>query len=235
MDNNFNNGKGTSLLSKIMGALFLVIFFGAIVAIIYFKDKNETMCAFIFGVVFFVIGIYIIMFGGINKKNFYILIFPIVGAGIMIFSGGYMWGNDYIKSHIMALIPAALLSVFILVGIAITAGTFINNLSQKLHCTESITAVCINLNRRHDSDSGSVYAPVYKYYYGGEEYIVAQDFYTNIDVPKIDSKVELYINPENPEEFYRKSFLQNLVKYGLGIIFLTCGTAALIAYIQNIK
>lgn len=235
MDNNFNNWKGTSLLNKIAGTIFLVIFFGAIAAILYFKDKNETMCAFIFGVVFFVIGIYITMFGGINKKNFYILIFPIVGAGIMIFSGGYMWGNEYIKAHIMALIPAAIVSVFILAGIALIAVTFLTNLSNKTRCTESVTAVCINLNRTYDSDSGSVYAPVYKYYYGGEEHIVAQDFYTNIDVPKIDSEVELYINPENPEEFYRKSFLLNLVKYGMGIIFLTCGTAAFIAYIQNIK
>ncbi len=235
MDYNNNDGKGASLLSKIMGAIFLAIFFGAIAAILYFKDKNETLCVFIFGAVFFVIGIYITMFVGINKRNFYILIFPIAGAGIIIFSGGYMWGNDYIKAHIMSLIPAAFLSVFILAGIAIISVTFLTNLSQKTHCTESVTAVCINLNRTHDSDSGSSYAPVYKYYYGGEEYISAQDFYTNIDVPKIDSEVELYINPENPGEFYRKSFLQNLVKYGMGIIFLACGTAALIAYIQNIK
>ena len=235
MDNKNNDRKGISLLNKIMGTLVLAVFFGAIAAILYFKDKNETLCVFIFGVVFFVIGIYIIMFVGINKRSFYTLIFPIVGAGIMIFSGGYMWGNEYIKSHIMTLIPAALLSVFILAGIAIITVTFSTNLSQKTHCTESLTAVCINLNRTHNSDSGSSYAPVYKYYYGGEEYIVAQDFYTNIDVPKIDSEVELYINPENPGEFYRKSFLLNLFKYGMGIIFLACGTAALIAYIQNIK
>lgn len=235
MDYNKNEGKGISLLNKIAGTIVLVVFFGAIAAILYFKDKNETLCVFIFGAVFFVIGIYIIMFVGINVRNFYILIFPIAGAGIMIFSGGYMWGNEYTKSHITALIPAALLSVFILAGIAIITVTFLNNLLKKTRCTEIVNAVCINLNRTYDSDSGNSYAPVYKYYYGGEEHIVAEDFYTNIDVPKIDSDVQLYINPENPEEIYRKSFLLNLFKYGMGIIFLACGTAALSAYIQNIK
>ena len=233
--------RNSSLLDTIIGIVFVVLFLGAIAAILYFKDKNQPLCIFIFGAVFFMFGTFAIIYTGVSKNNLFVLLFPLIGAGIMFFSGAYMWGGEDIKANIMSLIPIAALAVFILVGLGMTVFTFLNNRIKKIHCTEIVTAVCIKLNRKYSFDSSDdiggrpTYAPVFKYYFNGAEYTVTQSYYTNIDVPKLGSEVQLYINPDNPEEFYRPSFWVNFTIYGMGIIFTISGAAALIAYIQNIK
>jgi hypothetical protein len=241
MNNNMDKKKNNPILDTIIGTIVIILFLGAIAAILYFKDKNQPLCVFIFGAIFFIFGTSAIIYAGVNKSNLFILLFPLIGAGIMFFSGAYMWGSEDIKTNIMSLIPIAALAVFILVGLGMIIVNFLNNYTKKIHCTEIVTAVCIDLNRRYSIDSSDdiderpTYAPVFKYYFNGAEYTVTQSYYTNIDVPKIDSEVELHINPDDPEEFYRPSFWVNFTIYGMGILFTICGTAALIAYMQNMK
>lgn len=241
MKNDIDKKKDHSLFGNILGITVLVLFLGGIAAILYFKDKNETLCIFIFGAIFFLLGTAILIYIGINKKNLIALLFPIVGACIMFFSGAYMWGSEHIKSHIMLLIPAALLAVFILVGLGIIIVTFLSNRTKKIHCTETVNAVCVRLSRRysfnrtHSHAYAPTYAPVFNYWFSGKEYTVTESYYTNIDVPKLDSEVQLYINPDNPEEFYRPSFWVSFTLYGMGILFTICGAAALFAYIQKFR
>lgn len=170
------------------------------------------------------------MYIGFNKDSVRFFIAPFLGACIMTFSGIYLWGNDYLQENIVKVIPTSILGILILFGLWVIVSTLLNNHTLKKLCTESITAKCIgidNLRRKMGKRYRTSYAAIFNYCYNGKDYRVQQDYYTNIDIPKIDAKVEIFINPNNPEEIYRPSFRLGIMKYSFGAIFMICGVIAL--------
>lgn len=238
MDNNFNGKKPSSQFANIIGISILIVFFGSIAGMLYFKDKNPTMLAFLFGLIFFWIGTGMVIITGMKKEALFPLLFSFIGAVVMTLSGAYMWGSEEIKSNIMQVVPILMLATLMIAGAVMILATYFNHRAKMQRCTEIITAVCIRLNERlshSDHHTTTVYAPVYNYYYDGQEYTVDETTYSNVGVPEVGSEVEIRINPQQPDDCYRPMARSRVILYVMGTVFIVMPAICFVLYIKQMK
>lgn len=239
MGNKLSDKLEDSKLGTIVGIVILVVCVVLVAGMIYFGDKNNpSMGVFLFGLLFLIVGTSVVVFAGIDKDTILLLAFPLVGATVMTLSGAYMWGSEKIKSNIMLVLPFMGLAVFIIVGIVMIISTYIGHRGKLRSCSEIITAVCIGLNERYSrsrNGTSMVYAPVYNYYYNGQEHTVEEKTYKLHGVPEVGSEVELHIKPEVPENFYCPDVCDRLVSYMFGGVFVIMPAVCLVLYINQIK
>ena len=145
------------------------------------------------------------------------------------------------EDKISYIIVFSILSIFLLIGIIIILSTFITNSYLRKKCTYSITTVCIKVESKRRVSRGvetryytNVFCPEYKFHYNGIEYFVEPKKGNNIDLPKVNEEVQIFINPDDPKLFYRPSWKQNFIKYILGISFLVGGIIALCFFIRQL-
>lgn len=77
-------------------------------------------------------------------------------------------------------------------------------------CTEPVSAVCVYLKRKverssNNKNSTTKYSGVFEYQFRGNTYLAAEP-YGDKDVPNVAGRYDLYINPSDPTDFYRKSW-----------------------------
>ncbi len=229
--NNFNNDmlkpkdkkNQYSFKSKLIGTIFLIIFILSIIGIIYFSSTKPSMSVFFFGVIFFFVGIYIISSAGINKNSLPILIFPFTGAETMLFSGIYTFGNPENKAFVINILPFIILATLFLVGASLVVGKILIDKYNKAHFTESVLAECTELKSSYD-EGVNTYCPVFSFYYNGQIYKVCDEQYSNVNIPQINEKYEIFINPDNPTEYYIKSSINSFIIIIFGVVFMIVST-----------
>lgn len=100
-------------------------------------------------------------------------------------------------------------------------------------CTERIMAVCIYLDKRLNRSSKGgryyTYAPQWEYTFNGRVYKHQEQGHSNIGVPKIGDEHEIFVNPDDPEEIYRKDIKGSLFQFFIGAIFAFVGVLAIMS------
>lgn len=92
---------------------------------------------------------------------------------------------------------------------------------MKKVCTEPVSAVCVYVKKkvvRSDKGTTTKYSGVFEYQFRGNTYLAAEA-YGNKGESKVGSRYELCINPNEPTDFYRKSW-KLVVSSLIGYIFL---------------
>jgi hypothetical protein len=116
---------------------------------------------------------------------------------------------------------------FMLIGLAFIIIPLLLKRRKLNRCSEKLMATCVKLDSHisTDSDGSStrVYCPTWRFYFGGLEYNVKEKGYSNINVPKKGEERELYVNPENPREIYRKNPFVTAILVIMGAIFFLIG------------
>lgn len=100
-------------------------------------------------------------------------------------------------------------------------------------CTERITAVCTYLDKKLNRSSKGgryyTYAPKWEYTYNGKVYQHQERNHSNIGVPKIGEEYEIFINPDDPDEIYRKDLKGSIFQFFIGAIFALVGVLAVMS------
>jgi len=228
--------KENKTLSNIYGAIVLIFIISALIGIPLVAKKNPLMALFMFGIYFLFFGMIIIVpmiKEKSLKKNIPILIFPIIGFGICVVSGIYMWGSKYNIVLSEKTVPALILILFVIMGVGFTFIPMISNKNKKEKWS-LINAKCTKLNSRflNDNDSGystqtEVYAPTFEYSYNGNQYSTMSNTYSNVKLPKIDEYYDIYVNPDNPNEIYQPSIANSIVLFIIGSSLLFSGIGCL--------
>lgn len=233
-----NEKEKYSVGQKIFGVVFMIWFVASLVGIIYFTGKENTAFAIlIFGQYFFVFGIVGICSGGLTLKTSWILLFPAVGLVVMICSGLFIWGSDDITDQLTNLLPVMLISLFIVIGIGMVLGPIVNEKALKKRCTYQIIAKCVRLNKSYmgsgiDDVRKEVYAPVFSYYFRGNEYEIGYDVYKSYGNPEVNDSVEIFINPDNPSEIYWPKSGAKILVICIGLGFTIMGVFAMFMYLS---
>ncbi len=99
--------------------------------------------------------------------------------------------------------------------------------NKKKDCTQPVSAIIVEIKRSHytsmDKRETSAWFPVYEYYVNGNKFRKTSNIGGSENAFSVGQKLTLYLNPENPEQFYCPSdagdFLSKLF-IGLGIFLL---------------
>lgn len=166
------------------------------------------------GIAFLCIGIMLVIFGiGFVsdekfkfKRHAVSSLVLILGIGIVLISG-YLFLEKMIPA-LPQLKGTFLIGIGIAaVGVLLLILPGITYFYMHKVCTEQVKAACVYLKQKSEYKDGHtyiMYAPVYEYQFRGNTYCVAEDYRSN-DVPSIGSRHDLYINPDEPTEFYQKN------------------------------
>ncbi|MBQ7766445.1 MAG: hypothetical protein IJ397_06365 [Lachnospiraceae bacterium] len=220
MNHNHKYTFGDILISII----FIIWFIGSIVAMVFFARSGMPALAIgVFGQYFLVFGIAAIV-SGIKNKNFnpIVLIFPIVGIVAIVGSCIYQFGSEVMMDMVEKSIPYLILGVFFIVGMILVIVAFRIAVGQKNRCTEPVVATCVEVLEKYSVEGGQLLCPVYEINYGMNKIQICNNVYmSDRDVCVGDCK-DLYINPDNPQEFYEgKIHLKTaFVVGGLGVFFM---------------
>lgn len=209
--------KEKSVLKKIINTFIVILFLSAMVGMVYFAHR-PPVCAFILGAFFFFLGVLGIFTNGLTLENSLILVFPFVGAVVMLISASCIWNISFlekIRENIDQVIPAASIASFFCIGVGMFLGSILYRKKKKENCTYIVQAQCIDLRKDPGED---LYSPVYKYYYNGCEYIYESNFSTNATPPVLNEYYEIKINPGNPEEVWITNYSVTFTI--LGILFM---------------
>jgi len=228
-----NGSKGTvpgGAGGIIGGGIFLVWFVLSLVAMIYFSNHGKAAIATaIAGQYFLAFGVIAIL-SGIKNKTFnpVILIFPLVGIGMIAGGFIYQYGSEVVIAQVEKYLPDLFLVVFLAIGVSLLAFTYLSNRRKKTNCTYVISGTCVDVLTEWHKGHQNI-CPVYEVYYREETIRLCDHVYTNFDRIEIGERRELNINPDRPTEFYeekvRKAEVRNL--YFLGGTFVAVSLLAL--------
>lgn len=212
-----NTGSG-ALTFAMFGQIFFL--FGIIGFVVNLKSGKKSTIASLGVLIFSIVGLFIMAGGFLNEFA--------GGQTMMLSMGEFLSGR---------LIVILLCSVFIIVGAVLCIFTNVKRSRKKNQCNASVTAEIIDVKisiSRHDGHTDRHYAPVYRYYYGGSEYIKESDIYTNQRFIK-GSQMEILINPNDANDIYEP---QRMLSYTIastiiGAVFLIMGIFAIIAVLTG--
>lgn len=114
--------------------------------------------------------------------------------------------------------------LFSVIGAVLLVLDCIRYWRMKKVCTEPVSAVCVYVKKKvvHSKDGNTTkYSGVFEYQFRGNTYLAAEAYGNKVGA-KVGSRYELCINPNEPTDFYRKSWkllISSLIGYILLIVF----------------
>lgn len=226
MENKKTGGTGGIVFSVI----FLIWFMVSLVGMVYFsKEKNGGMALVIAGQYFLVFGL-IAVVSGIKSKTFQpiVLIFPLVGLGMM--AGGYvlMVGNQKALAMMEYYLPYLFLGVFFVVGASVVVSATCKHRKRLRDCDYVITATCVEIASRWHKGKRT-FCPIYEIYFREQNIRLCSHTYSSANRMEVGERKELHINSENPEEFYEETEEKQFLTIALiiGIMFMGMSGLAL--------
>lgn len=225
------------MLDKLKSIFIAVVFVSGLIGAIIFHKTEPRATIICIGSVFFIFGLFILFSQKLSMKSLPILIFPAVGALMIIIPALMLYAenSDDLDSEVIdSLAINCFMCIFTLVGIGLIAvPPILHNIKMKMY-TMPIDAVCIDLDwrisRSKHGRGTMLYAPTWEYSYNGNTYTYKESTYTNLNVPKVGAVYQLLMNPDEPEELYRPSKPVRLLLLFLGLGFAVMGAIALIVY-----
>ena len=227
---NSNNPK--KLETK--GIFFLVWFVTSIVMTMVLQSYNILFSLIAIGQMFLIMGLIIPKKG--VKINFIQVIFVLTGLLLIIvplliyICQTYNMLSNINWTYLIVILGISSFGIF---GLLLIIIEIINKKRLEELCNVPMLATVI----RHDSVAandgpGYLYCPVYGFEFNGKKYEVSNKIYTNMPIEKIGEKVEMKINPSNPEDFLIKE-RTNSYLFFIAIIFIIMSIIGLIAVVNN--
>lgn len=84
------------------------------------------------------------------------------------------------------------------------------------------------IEKTDGSMGGMVYAPVYEFQYRGKIVHIESNRYSNVNVPEVGGYYDIYINPDNPQE-YSDKMLEKEISMQKIIAFIFIGMGIFLA------
>lgn len=202
-------------------ALFLAI----VGAMWYTSKTNPLLCVAIFGAVFFSVGMIAVVKTKITWDTYPVLIFPAVGFLVLVVSVTEVLYKKNTGETIFTTdnITILVTGFFFIIGLLMIVLPILKRRYLQRVCTEPIMARCVYLDSRRETTNGRtkiLYAPKWEYSVDGAVYQHQENTYTNIKVPVVGEECELLMNPENPEQVYRKGDAASGFILIMGICFM---------------
>ncbi len=138
------------------------------------------------------------------------------------------------------------LMCFIVSGVVQLFAGFYKLIYNKRFCTVKSEAICVDREEHHSTRGRVVtientsadrirnrersYSGTFKYEYNGKEYEGEDDTFSNQNIAQKGQRYTIYINPNNPEQFYRPTPRTDAIRFIMGAMFLFIGTLAWILY-----
>lgn len=189
---------------KIQGFLLLWCVVSVILAMILASNEvSKSLTIVLLGQAFAIFGIMPFSQQKHKLEGFGFLIIAI--AGIVMFIVGLLMliGGEAVGDKLSELAPYGLVSVFYIVGLSMLIMPPIINKKKKERCTVPVQAVVIDHIRNHGGRHRT-YAPLFEYEYRGVKYRERDNISigNRSDLPMIGKKLPMYINEEEPTDFY---------------------------------
>lgn len=231
-----NGGNHTSVGKILVSIVFVAWFVASIILMLYLSSHNQgALVVTVFGQYFLVFGT-IAVISSIKEKKFQpiTLIFPLLGIGCMVAGFIFQFGSEAVIKQANELLPYLFLSLFVIIGAAMVIITFFSSKRKHEVCTYCITGTCVELKSQYD-DGYRTYCPVYEVYFRGEMVQISNNFYSNMHRVEVGETREIYINPENPSEFFepREEKSTRRFLYILGTLFVIVGAFGLTMFIAT--
>lgn len=225
-ESGFNDGdkdhrKNLIIVSVAALAIFLMI----VGAMWFFSKTNPLLCVAIFGALILTVGILAVIKTRITWDSYPVLIFPAIGFLVLAISvteviykkniGGTIFTTD----NITVMITGFLFTI----GLLMVVLPILKRKHFQKVCTEPVTARCIHLDSQRVTTNGRtkiLYAPRWEYSVDGTVYQHQDSSYTNFKVPAVGDECELLMNPEDPEQVYRKGDAASNFILIMGICFM---------------
>lgn len=195
--------------NKILSTLILIIFLGGIAGAVIFKNIDQRISVIFIGAVFFLVGLFIFIDQKLSLRNAPVLIFCVVGAlmiGIPLwlvlaekYPDSFPQPTDDLTKNLAGMIC-------IIIGACIAVFPTLAELHNRRVCTESVMATCVMVKSHMVSGkngSRRVYSPVWEFDFYGRTYTVDENNYSN-SAPEVGAIQEIFCNPFDPQEIYRK-------------------------------
>ena len=234
MGNERKHGIGSIIISIV----FLAWFLGSIGAMFYYsQQKMGAMIVILFGQLFFIFGL-IAVISGIMNKDFQpiTLIFPLVGIGCLVGGSIFQFGSEAIVKYLNDALPYIFLCLFMIVGASVVIGAYFTSKRKHETCTYCITATCVEVKSRYHKGSRT-YCPIYEIYFRDEMIQICNNVYTNMNHIEVGETREVYLNPENPKEFFepKEEKSTKIFMYVLGSAFVAISAFALVMMLFVVK
>lgn len=239
-----SNDRGNSKI----GTILVIIYMVALVGSIYIFSQTKPILAVVsLGTLVILIGI-ACMVGG-KQEGF--KIGNIIGAVLCSFLGScmvvlpllFLYAPSFANVDAKKVILAIGMILTIAIGFTFWIALYSLTLHKMMRCRNKVSAYVddyetdykagqINLT---DLDGvkrrKSARSMIFTFHYMGREYRVQESLASNMDLPTVGSQVILWINPENPEEFFRGRPLTFIALFMMGAIALGVGIACLYAFV----
>ena len=197
-----NNKTGKKKSSPIYGVIFLVLIVGLVAVIILLLRSFFDWALILFGLVLLVLGTVAICNTKRKLENSILFIVWLAGAGFFVGGLINIFGDESLRAILYNAIPFFILGLAVLSGLQATLIPVYTRRAKEKRCKIPITATIVEMKRRHTRRS-TWYAPIYEYSYNGKLYKETGDTHYN-ESSHIGEQKEIYINSEEPEDFYTK-------------------------------
>lgn len=178
----------------VLGIIFIIWFVVSLFLTFYLGNINSYYTVICMGQYFLVFGIF-----ALCNKTWVGIIFSIVGLALIVIP--IMMMHPQLDINWDKVIPLILIGVFFVVGIGFFIVPLIVNMRLKKKTSVKVMAKVIELKEDY-LDEVKIYSPVYEFYYNSHTYRIDKGDYSNVNIPKVNDIVELWINPDNPKELY---------------------------------
>jgi len=124
--------------------------------------------------------------------------------------------------------------IFLVVGI----GLIVSRNHKRGICTQPISAKIVDMQESHRWDSDGyvsvMWFPVYEYYFNGEKIVKCSNVGGSKQSIHMGKTVEIFINPNNPDEFYcEKDALKFVASVFIGVGAVLIAVAIGVAVLQR--
>ena len=227
--------------SKILSALVLIYFAALVGGLIVFSEIRPALCISVFGTLFIFISIATFSSAVKQKMTAVQIVCGIMSgfAGIcmVVFPILLLYSPAFKEVDGQKLGITIVLLFVTAIGFSFLALTLIRLIVNKSRCTYPVMAEVTdeifqaknrssNLRRRRFAS----YRYQFRFFYNGNEYIVEDTTASNLDKLRVGQQEEIYINPDDPEIFYRRRPKMTIASIAMGIIWLAVGVGVLLLY-----
>ena len=230
-----------SLGSKVLSALVIIYFIALVGGLIVFSEIRPALCISVFGTLFIFIAIAIFSSAVKQKMKAVQIVCGIMSgfAGIcmVVFPILLLYSPAFKEVDGQKLGITIVLLFVTAIGFSFLAVTLIGLVVNKSRCTYPVMADVTDKifqakNRSSDLHRRrfASYRYQFRFFYNGDEYIVEDTTASNLDKLQTGQSTEIYINPDDPEIFYRRRPKMTIASIAMGIIWLAVGVGVLLLY-----
>lgn len=208
-------------LEKFVIALIILDIFGTAAVTVF--TRNFAFVVPGIGIAFILLGVFIRLFWGAGAIKLWIL-FVVIGIALL---GGMLLAQFISNPLMLPMIGMEIL--FLGLGVGLLAIGLSNKKLQKQGGIK-VMATCIRIEEQRvrtnyygsQTRPVAMVRPVYSVYFNGNNYELKQDYYVSDLRVKPGDKVEVTLDPQNPDKFFdgNNKYYKMYIVLGISFIFI---------------